>query len=77
MKGRLGADKWAVFDMGLGSYLAERYVNGKYESHEARAHCLACVKAEILMEYGGKVDLRGWHKQGVCGSFLLAVASGE
>jgi len=67
--------RWQVGQMGSQHYLAERKVNGIIEWHEVSAHCLACAKNEILMEYGGKVDLRGWQKQGNCGFFLRVTAS--
>ena len=76
MKGRASVDKWAVGEMATQHYLAERIINGKTEWHELTAHCLACAKMEILTEYGGKVDLRGWHKQGSCGVYLR-MGSGE
>ena len=75
MKGWLSKDKWSVSYMGFQSYLAERIVDDKTEYHEVKAHCLACAKNEVLLEYGGEVDLRGWHKQGTCGAFLRITAS--
>lgn len=66
---------WQVSQMIGQHYIAERFVDGELEWHEITAHCLACAKNEILMEYGGKVDLRGWHKQGSCGFFLRFSAS--
>jgi hypothetical protein len=72
MRGRLSYRKWAVSSMGGDTFLGERIVDGKTESIEIRAHCLACAKAEILTRRGGEVDTRGWHNQGVCGSFLKA-----
>lgn len=76
MRGSLSEDKWAVFHTGGQMYLAERIINGEYEAHEIRGHCLACAKAELLARHGGQVDLRGWHKQGHCGAFLKAMQIG-
>lgn len=73
MKGWLGHDKWRVSEMYPRFYIAERIVDGNLEHHELGAHCLACAKMEILVKYGGKVDNRGWHKQGDCGVFLRFV----
>lgn len=70
MKGKLKYENWYVVYMGFSSYRAERIVNENHESKEIRSHCLACAKVDILNEYGGKVDLRGWHRQGNCGAFL-------
>ena len=73
MRGRLSYDKWAVGHMGNYDYIAERIVDGKHETQYVHSHCLACAKTDILAKYGGKVDLRGWHKS-PCGVFLLAMA---
>jgi hypothetical protein len=72
MKGCLSYSNWYIFRESGSSkcFHAERVVNGEREYHYFSAHCLACAKVEILMKYGGKVDLRGWQKQGGCGSFL-------
>jgi len=74
MKGRLSYEKWAVFNTGGDFYLAERKTKDGWERKEIKAHCLACAKAEILAQYGGEVDLRGWHLSGICGSFLKSMA---
>jgi len=74
VKGCLGRDKWTVFNTGGQCYEAERFVNGRREYREVTAHCQACAKVEVLMQYGGVVDLRGWQRQGVCGAFLRAAA---
>ena len=76
-KGYLGYDKWSISHMGGQSYLAERIVNGNTESLNLHSHCLACAKSDIIAKRGGKVDTRGWHKQGTCGLFLLAMAGGK
>lgn len=73
-RGRLSYHKWAISDMGAGWFIAERIIDKNLQHHEIKAHCLACAKTDILAEYGGKVDLRGWHRQGLCGAFLLAMA---
>lgn len=73
MRGRLKYENWYVSDVGLGSFMAERTVNGKREFEYLSAHCLACAKADILAQCGGKVDLRGWHRQGNCGVWLVAM----
>jgi len=65
--------KWRVYGMGLRHYVAERVVNDKPEFREMSAHCLACAKSDVLARYGGSVDLRGWHKQGICGAFLKSM----
>ena len=73
MKGRLGYDKWYVWQMGRQDFAAERTINGNNETRYLHSHCLACAKIDILAKYGGKIDLRGWHKQGNCGLFLWAM----
>lgn len=73
---RLRDDTWLVFHDGGHSYTAERRVNGKRESHDVHSHCLACAKTDILAKYGGKVDTRGWQKQGSCGSVLASMQDG-
>ncbi len=67
--------KWSVTSLGGQSYLAERIIDGKSESKDLHSHCLACAKADVIAKYGGKVDTRGWHKQGICGEFLSAKAN--
>lgn len=75
MRGRLSREKWAIFNTGGDFYLAERIrITQGYEQREIKAHCLACAKVEILSQYGGEVDLRGWHKSGTCGSYLKSLA---
>ena len=74
MRGRLGYDKWYVVHEGCHSYYAQRTKDGEIETVYLNSHCLACAKVDILARYGGKVDLRGWHKS-PCGSFLLAMAT--
>ena len=55
-------------------YYAERIVDGRAEDHkEISAHCLACAKSDIMAETGELADIRGWHKQDMCGSFLKAM----
>ena len=78
-KGRLGYEKWAVTEDSpdCGYFTAQRTIDGKVETEYIHAHCLACAKADLLAEHGGRVDLRGWHKAGWCGSFLLAMANTE
>jgi hypothetical protein len=72
MKGRLGYEKWSV--SGHDSfYMGERIVDGKSQVVYVSSHCLACAKTDILAKHGGQVDTRGWHKQGICGSFLMAM----
>jgi len=75
MRGRLGPEKWSVVETTPGDYLAERIIDGKYEAHELRAHCLACAKTDVLAKYSGRVDLRGHHR-GLCGGFLWAMQQG-
>ena len=75
MRGRLGYDKWSVWHTMFRDYSASRIVDGKSQVVELSSHCLACAKTEIMAEYGGKVDTRGWHKQGMCGSFMMAMAT--
>jgi len=73
LRGYAGREVWYVVHVGGNQYLAERTVNGKYESHYVSAHCLACAKTHTLERYGGRVDLRGWHKaHTMCGFFLKA-----
>lgn len=76
MKGKLGYDRWHVGSTGGQSYIAERILDDNHETKYVNAHCLACAKSEVLARYGGKVDLRGWHRAGTCGFFLLAMQSG-
>lgn len=73
-KGTLGYSKWHVSHMGFKSYIAERIVDDELEQLEFSSHCLACAKVDVLAKRGGRVDLRGWHRQGICGSFLAAMA---
>lgn len=73
MRGRLIDRKWHVTPTGGHFYLAQRIVNGETETREYSSHCLACAKADILAKKGGEVDTRGWHRQGSCGLFLLAM----
>jgi hypothetical protein len=64
---------WRVYSTGIDNdFYAERVANGHSEDYEKylTAHCLACAKSEIMAETGELVDIRGWHKQGTCGSFL-------
>jgi hypothetical protein len=74
-RGKLSREKWYVFqEAGIGDfYYAERIVDGEYEQVYLSAHCLACAKADVLAKHGGRVDLRGWHKQGACGAFMRAM----
>jgi hypothetical protein len=67
--------RWRVSKMAPRHYIAERVIDGKNEWFELTAHCLACAKHEVLIRRGGIVDLRGWHKQGSCGSFLFFTAA--
>ena len=78
MRGCTRPEIWDVWHGLLGNeYFAERRVGGRLESREVSAHCLACAKVEILTRYGGKVDLRGWHRaHDTCGFYLLAVQRG-
>jgi len=69
MRGRLSYHKWSIVDTGLGCYLAERIVDRKPESHELSAHCLACAKAEILLQYAGQVDYAAGISKATAGSF--------
>lgn len=73
MRGRLGYDKWYVVHIAWSDYMAQRTKDGEIETVYLNSHCLACAKTDVLAKYGGKVDLRGWHKS-PCGSFLLAMA---
>lgn len=78
MRGRLGYDKWLVSDDGSGRFfIAERIVDGQLEHRYFSSHCLACAKSDVIAKYGGKVDTRGWHRQGLCGVFLLAMIKGN
>ena len=55
-------------------YYAERGVDGRAEDHrEFSSHCLACAKTDIMAKTGEPADIRGWHNQGICGSFLKAM----
>ena len=64
---------WRVYSYhGLGDYYAEHVVNG-WAKKEISAHCLACAKTDLMAKTGELADIRGWHKQGVCGSFLKAM----
>lgn len=76
-KGRLSYSKWSIASSIGHSYTAERIVDGKSESKDFNSHCLACAKSDIMAKYGGEVDTRGWHKQGLCGAFLLAMVRGN
>lgn len=69
MRGRLSDDKWHIASLQFSDFLAERHIDGKTESHYLHSHCLQCAKSDVLSKYGGKVDLRGWHKS-PCGAFL-------
>lgn len=72
LRGWAAPDVWRVYHIGMSDYYAERTVDGKGEYQELNAHCLACAKTEVLQKYGGRVDLRGWHKaDGMCGPMLL------
>ena len=74
-QGRLTREKWSVMCESAGSqhYYAERLVDGKLQQKWISAHCMACAKTKVLNEFGGRVDLRGWHMAaGVCGAFLVA-----
>ena len=76
MKGRLNDDKWYVSSAHMGTehhFIAARSTPNGTQEIEFRAHCLACAKVEILSKYGGRVDLRGWQRQGSCGMFLVAM----
>lgn len=74
-KGILNQDKWLIWRMFGDEYAVERIVDDSREYHEISAHCLACAKVEALIKWGGKVDMRGWHNQGICGIFLYATAT--
>ena len=76
MKGRLKKEHWYVYrDMpGSDFFTAERWIDGKSQREHISTHCMACAKTEILAMFGGKVDTRGWHKQGLCGAFLRGMA---
>ena len=55
-------------------YSAERIVSGRAVDYkELSAHCIACAKVEIMTKTGEPADIRGWQKQGMCGSFLKAM----
>ncbi len=55
-------------------FYAERIVKGKAEDYkEFSSHCLACAKVDIMTKTGELTDIRGWHEQGMCGSFLKAM----
>lgn len=58
-----------VYEQSPGHYVAY-FDDG--EVRETGAHCLACAKVDIMMETGLPVDIRGWNKQGFCGTFLKA-----
>ena len=77
MKGKLSYNKWSVSSLGGQSYIAERIVDNKSESRNLHSHCLACAKSDTIAKYGGEVDTRGWHNQGICGVFMLAIARGN
>lgn len=74
-KGKLSYEKWSVLQQGDQDFVAERIINGNHETIYIHAHCLACAKVDLLGRYGGTVDLRGTHLQGICGSFLQAIQS--
>jgi hypothetical protein len=67
---------WRVHRGAFGrDYYAQRIVNGMTEDErDFSSHCLACAKAEIMMKTGEPADIRGWHMQGMCGSFLKAMS---
>jgi len=74
--GKLRDEFWYV-ERECGSdryFYGERIVDKEREHVDVSAHCLACAKTEVLLKYGGKVDIRGWHKQGICGTFLKAAS---
>jgi hypothetical protein len=75
MKGRLTYEKWTVIHIGGQSYCAERIVESIAEIKYINSHCLACAKADVLSKFGGEVDMRGWHLQGICGTFLKSMSS--
>lgn len=66
---------WRIYDYGFSnSYYAERVINKRAVDYkELSAHCLACAKTELMAETGEYADIRGWHTQGMCGSFLKAM----
>jgi hypothetical protein len=65
---------WRVYDAGFDNYYAERVVKGKsVEYRELDAHCKACAKSDLMAETGIPADIRGWTRQGMCGSFLKAM----
>ena len=75
MRGRPAYDCWSFHKTG-DHYTAERIVDGKNEVYDiGNCHCLACAKTKVLATRGGRVDLRGSHLAGMCGSFLQATAA--
>lgn len=55
-------------------FYAERVVDGRAAfAKEISAHCSACAKTDIMTKTGEPADIRGWHMQGMCGSFLKAM----
>jgi len=56
-RGKLSYDKWYVWNIAEDSYYAERTINGKTERWEGSSHCLQCAKVDVLVTYGGQVDL--------------------
>ena len=71
----MSAEKWDVYRYMGGMYVAIRIDGQEVQSVDlpSSTHCLACAKTSILAKRGGKVDLRGWHKQGYCGACLKAM----
>lgn len=73
MKAKKRNTRWFVYRYGGNSYEGTRSKDCKPERVTVNSHCYACAKADILAKYGGKVDLRGWHMQGLCGAYLKAM----
>ena len=70
----LANTNWHIWQPFPGS----NYTASRLENHNERlieeisAHCLACAKSSILVQYGGRVDLRGHNNDG-CANFLKAM----
>ena len=64
-----------VFQLFPGDYFVDVFDDkGKVIDHvDMSAHCLACAKSDYMAKYGRLVDIRGWHKQGMCGTFLKSM----
>jgi hypothetical protein len=51
--------------------------NDERSTYVRNAHCKCCALAEAVGQYGGKVDLRGLHRYGICYQFVAVLSRNQ